>query len=143
MTVSRRGDRGVAAWFDAHAEHPDLPVLTALCELIERVDPRLICEIKWNAPSYAIADHFATTGLAPKGGVRLVLHCGVAKRESPLRLRGGIPDATGLLEWRGGDRATVTFRTADEVNAVREELAAIIGEWIALTQVPGETAADS
>ncbi|GAB2568141.1 DUF1801 domain-containing protein [Leucobacter ruminantium] len=134
MTVSKRGDRSVAAWFEEHSDHPDLPVLLALCDRIDRVDPRLICEIKWNAPSYAIVDHFATTGLVPKGGVRLVLHCGAVKRETPLRLRGGIPDTSGLLDWRGHDRATATFRTVAEVDVAGEALEAIIGEWILLTQ---------
>lgn len=131
MSASRRDGRGVVAWFEQHAEHPDLPALVALCDLIEASDDRLVCEIKWNAPSYAITDHFATTGLAPKGGVRLVLHRGAAVRNGTPDLRSGITDATGLLDWRGDDRAIAMFRSAEEVRDSGDALRAILVEWIA------------
>ena len=55
---------------------PTRAALAELCRIIASSDPRVRAEIKWNAPSFAIDDHFATTGMLKAGGVRLVLHTG-------------------------------------------------------------------
>lgn len=130
---SRRSE-AVDRWFASHRDEADLLTLIALCETIEAADPRLRGEIKWNAPSYAITDHCATTGLVPKGGVRLVRHAGAVKRETPIDLRSAIEDPEGLLEWKDRDRAVVTFHSVEQVRAASPALARILATWVELTQ---------
>ncbi len=122
----------VDMWLTRSANDPRLPALTALCEIIEASDPRIVGEIKWNAPSYRIVDHFATTGLAPKSGVRLVLHTGAKKRDEPLTIQ--VDDPLELLDWKAPDRAVAMFRTLEEVAAARDALEAILTRWIDQTQ---------
>ncbi|KQW04001.1 hypothetical protein ASC66_16155 [Leifsonia sp. Root4] len=114
-------------------QHPLAGVLTELCTLVRQSDPRVDETIKWNAPSFFISDHFATTGVVPKGGIRLVLHTGAKKRAVPLVVT--IDGADGLLEWKGTDRAVVSFDGDEQFEACRERLAAVLPQWIAQTQL--------
>lgn len=85
--------------------------------------------IKWNAPSYKTHEYFATTNLRAKSGIGLVLHFGAKAREvnaSPEN----ISDPTGLLRWIAKDRATLAFRDADDIQAHRAALQAIVRQWI-------------
>ncbi|PJJ56602.1 uncharacterized protein DUF1801 [Mumia flava] len=107
--------------------------LAALCDLIQDVDPRIEGSIKWNAPSFAITDHFATTGLertAP--AVRLVLHTGARRQSVPVRIV--VDDPRSLLSWRGADRATVRFVGVDDVAGCADDLRSILRQWIDQTQ---------
>ncbi|MBG6238734.1 hypothetical protein IWX78_001706 [Mycetocola sp. CAN_C7] len=120
---------------DAYLSSSDQPLVGALaelCDLIRAVDPRIVESIKWNAPSFAISDHFATTGFAPSGALRLVLHTGAVKRAVPLVVE--IEDAGLSLDWKGTDRAVVTFGSADEVGARDDALRSVLRQWIAQTQ---------
>ena len=89
-------------------------------------------EIKWNAPSFTIDDHFATTGIVKTGGVRLVLHTG-ARRTGPARPL-AIDDPQKLLEWKDADRAVVVFADEGDVRRNEQALTVILTEWIAQTQ---------
>lgn len=116
----------------ARSTQPLKGALGDLCELIRGVDPRIDEEIKWNAPSFSIADHFATTGFSPAGALRLVLHTGAATRAEPLVLdidAGGLP-----LEWKGTDRAVLTFTSEAEVHRSADALRSVLRQWIEQTQ---------
>ena len=120
---------------DAYLERSSQPLagaLSELCELIRSVDPRVEESIKWNAPSFSIADHFAATGFSPGGALRLVLHTGAAKRATPLVL--DIEDAGLPLDWKGTDRAVLTFSSADDVRDRADALRSVLRQWIAQTQ---------
>ncbi|RZU65853.1 uncharacterized protein DUF1801 [Microterricola gilva] len=112
--------------------HPLADVLAELCALIRASDPRIDETIKWNAPSFFISDHFATTGVAPTGGIRLVLHTGAKKRAAALVIT--IDGADGLLDWKGTDRAVVSFDSREQFDGCRERLSAVLAQWIAQTQ---------
>jgi hypothetical protein len=114
-------------------EHPLADVLVELCAVIRESDPRIDETIKWNAPSFFISDHFATTGVVPKGGIRLVLHTGAKKRAVPLAIT--IEGADGLLDWKGTDRAVVSFASREQFDAVRQRLAEVLPQWVAQTQL--------
>lgn len=121
----------IRAWFAAR-EDPRSQIVARLCEIIEDADSRVIGEIKWGAPSYRITEHFATTGLPPRGGVRLVLHRGAkARGDAP---RPTVDDAERMLEWRSADRAVLTFGTEAEVRSRRDALIVLLQQWIAQTQ---------
>ena len=46
------------------------------------------------------------------------------------RVRKALTDPSGLLVWRSADRAMVTFRDLDDVNAKRARFADVIRQWI-------------
>lgn len=118
------------AWFDTTVD-PRTAIVAALCEVIEAADPRAVGEIKWNAPSYRISEHFATTGLGRGSEVRLVLHRGAKKTTTP---RPSIDDPHGLLDWKAPDRAVLQFRSERDVRALRDPLTEILRQWIDQTQ---------
>lgn len=115
--------------FLAALDHQHLPALRALREIIRGVDPSVGESIKWNAPSFFTTEHFATFQLRHRQGVQVVLHLGVRSQpDTPLRRQ--INDPAGLLEWRGADRATVTFADLADVTAKRAAFDALLREWI-------------
>jgi hypothetical protein len=116
----------------AETPEPARAALAELCRIISSSDERIRGEIKWNAPSFAIDDHFATTGLIKGGGVRLVLHTG-AKRTGAKR-KPVIDNPEGLLDWKDADRAVTVFADVAEVRRQEDALRVILSEWIAQTQ---------
>ena len=116
----------------AASSQPLAGALAELCEIIRSTDPRIEESIKWNAPSFSIADHFATTGFSPAGALRLVLHTGAVKRATPLVI--DIADAGLPLDWKGTDRVVLTFASEDEVRDRAEALRSVLRQWIAQTQ---------
>ncbi|SDT08108.1 DUF1801 domain-containing protein [Microterricola viridarii] len=113
-------------------DHPQAGTLAELCAIVRAADPRVQETIKWNAPSFFIAEHFATTGLSPRGQLRLVLHTGAKKLSEPLVVT--VAGADGLLEWKGTDRAVVIVRDAEQLEGIREALGGVLRQWIAQTQ---------
>lgn len=111
---------------------PARAALAELCRIIEASDDRVRGEIKWNAPSYTIDEHFATTGIERSGGVRLVLHTGAKRVGAPTEVY--VDDPDGLLDWKAVDRAVAVFADADAVRRRESALRAILPAWIAQTQ---------
>lgn len=117
---------------DAYLEgvpEPARSTLAALCELVRASDDRLREEIKWNAPSFALTDHLATTGVHRDGTVRLVLHTGATTRADPRPIV--VDDPRGLFERKGPDRIVAMLPAADAVADHAEDLRRILREWIA------------
>jgi hypothetical protein len=125
--VTRQETEAYLAAVDA--THRD--AFTALCTLIRSADARIDESIKWNAPSFFITDHFATTGLTRDGAIRLVLHTGAKKRPDSLAV--AIEDG-GFLTWVAPDRAVVTFANLQQVNDAAPTLTRVIRQWIEQTQ---------
>jgi hypothetical protein len=121
----------VSTYLDKTPE-PARAALAELCRIISESDPRVRAEIKWNAPSFAIDEHFATTGLLKAGGVRLVLHTG-ARRRGPANAL-VIEDPEKLLDWKDVDRAVAVFADEDDVRRNEQALTVILTEWISQTQ---------
>lgn len=121
----------VDAFLDELAS-PLTPALRTLRELILDVDPRVREEIKWNSPSFAITDHFATTNLRPNGPLLLVLHAGAKK--SGRELRDAVSDPGGLLDWKSGERALLSFDDVSAVEGAHSALQLLVRDWIAATQ---------
>lgn len=103
--------------------------MLAVRDIVFGLDPRIREEIKWNAPSFRLDDHFATFHLRGNSAL-LVLHRG-ARGIAP-RARPAIPDPSRLLEWRGTDRAIVTLAGESWLAAHRDDLRAVVAAWIAL-----------
>lgn len=125
--MTRQETEAYLAALDAPLREP----FTALCDLIRSADERIDETIKWNAPSFFITDHFATTGLTRGGAIRLVLHTGARKRPEPLAVLIGGGD---VLTWAGTDRASITFADPRQIRQLEPLLTSVITQWIAQTQ---------
>lgn len=108
-------------------EHPCKPEMQSLRKLILAVDPRITEEIKWNAPSFALGEHFVTFNGWAKDYVQLIFHHGPKKSTSKGK---PIADPSGLLEWLATDRASVRFESMQDVKSKKAALQAVIREWI-------------
>lgn len=113
----------------ASLAHPHKDAILRLRTLVRGADPRIVEEVKWNAPSFALGEHFATFHLRAKRGVMLVMHFGAKKRASVPK-RATIADPTGMLTWLADDRATITFTDLADVEATREPFVAVVRSWI-------------
>ncbi len=125
--ASPRTSDAIAALLDA-STHPQRAVIDAVRALIARAVPVAVESIKWNAPSFATAEHFATFNLRARPGVQLVLHLG-AKPRRDADMREAIGTDAPLLEWKGPDRALVTVRDATHLASIRVPLARVLRTW--------------
>ena len=116
--------------FLASLDHPFKPEILALRQIILAVDPSITEGIKWNAPSFRTSEHFATMHLRAKDGVQIILHLG-AKTRDDTTAGVVIADPESLLAWVAKDRASVTFRDLNDIDARRSAFAQIIRQWIA------------
>jgi len=111
---------------------PLAPALRELCAIVRDTDPRVGEELKWNAPSFFLTGHFATTNLRPRGPLLLVLHAGARKRD--VDLRAAVQDPDELLDWKSGDRAILSFSDLESVRTAAPQVRSILEDWIAATQ---------
>ncbi|MFB2584606.1 DUF1801 domain-containing protein [Herbiconiux liukaitaii] len=112
----------------AELEHPKKAEIQELRALILAADPRIREGIKWNAPSFAVADWFATFTLRPPTQVRVVLHTGA--RAVPGHPDVVVDDPHGLLAWQGKDRAIATFADLSDIDVKREAFIRIVQQWV-------------
>lgn len=117
----------VDAFIDA-LDHPFKHEIIALRQSILTADARIEEGIKWNAPSFRTTEYFATFHLRAKEGVQIILHLGAKKRANEKCVT--IADPQALLTWLGPDRASVTFRDLDEIEAKRSAFTEIVRAWI-------------
>lgn len=120
----QREDAEVSA-FMAALEHPMKAQLEALRRALLAVSPRVSEGLKWNAPSFRTTEWFATFNL-PKQGARLVLHLGAKAKGVTVKL----DDPRGLLAWRGGERALITFTDGADLEAKLPAVKALVKQWL-------------
>ncbi|WP_437963787.1 DUF1801 domain-containing protein [Sorangium sp. So ce260] len=131
VTTSSRTHPAVIA-FLRELDHPLKQEIEALRQIILGVSPDIREEIKWNAPSFRTAEHFATFNLRTRDRVRLILHLGAKVKDTATKGI-DIADPAGLLEWLAKDRCLVTFSDGKDIQAKRPALEAILRAWIRLT----------
>ncbi len=123
------GKDGEVDAFMAKSKHPLTRELAALRAVMQGADKRIRESIKWNAPSYAVGEHFATFNLSRPDAVQLVFHTGAKKRALAAKLV--IDDPAGLLNWLAKDRAVVRLSEMREIRASKRALVAIVKQWLA------------
>jgi hypothetical protein len=126
MSTSFRTSTDVETFLST-LEHPFKREILAVRAIILGADSRIGEEIKWNAPSFHLAEHFATMHLRAKDGVQVILHLGAKKRDVAAL---EIDDPKGLLRWLAKDRATVTFGNMNDVEEREGAFTEIIRQWI-------------
>jgi hypothetical protein len=115
--------------FMARLEHPMKAEIEAVRTMILRADPRIQESIKWNAPSFAVTEHFATFKLRPFDTVQVVFHTGA--KVKPVTTVTEIDDPADLLKWAARDRGIVTFSSMREIKEREAALVSIVRQWIA------------
>lgn len=126
--AARRNRAGGVGEFLEALEHPRKAEIEVLRSLILATDSRVQEEIKWNAPSFFITEHFATFKLQPVETVQLVLHTGAKVRPEARAI--DIDDPAGLLTWAAKDRCIATFTDMNDVETKRSAFTSIIQQWI-------------
>jgi hypothetical protein len=114
--------------FLAALEHPHKKGVQALRKAILGVDTRIREEVKWNAPSFYLEDHFATFRLHPGPMFQLVFHTGAKAKANPKQFR--LDDPQSLLKWAAKDRCIMTFESDADAATNRAEVARMIKAWI-------------
>jgi hypothetical protein len=112
----------------ASLAHPHENAIVRLRQLVLGAHPSVVEGVKWNAPSFATTEHFATFHLRAKQGVVLVMHFGAKQRAGK---RPVIADPAGLLAWVDHQRATITFADLADVEAKRKAFVSVIRSWVA------------
>ena len=115
--------------FRADLDASTLAIVDALRAVISGCHPGLTEQIKWNAPSFALAgEDRITLGLERTGGVRVVVHRGAAPKD----IAGfSFHDVEGLAKWPAPDRGVIVFNDVAEVDAKRAALRAFFARWLA------------
>jgi predicted transport protein len=113
----------------AGLEHPHKAGIEALRRCILALSENVTEEVKWNAPSFRIEDHFATFRLHPAKSIQLVLHTGAKVKKDAKAFR--IDDPAGLLKWPAADRAVLTFASEAELQNHMADVTHLLRQWIA------------
>lgn len=124
----KTADQSVDAYLAA-LEHPHKEGVQALRRAILGVDARIREEVKWNAPSFCLEDHFATFRLHPGSVFQLILHAGAKAKGRPRPFH--LDDPRGFLQWAAKDRCIIAFESGADALAKRPEVARMVKDWIA------------
>ena len=116
------------AEYIAELPEPLRSEVMALRKAVLAAVPNVAEEIKWNAPSFFLGEHFATMRLNGKVFLQLILHLG-AKNKSSIS-RASIEDPSGILTWLGPDRACIDFREPGNVAAHASSVQRILQQWV-------------
>lgn len=114
--------------FMENLEHPHKAAINELRQAIRAVDSRISEEIKWNAPSFKLEDHFATFKLHPPKNIQLVLHRGAKPKlvEKPFVL----DDPHGLVNWKAPDRCVLELQSSEQALSLQDEIVNLVQQWI-------------
>lgn len=115
----------------AALDHPRKREIEALRAIVLRADPRVREEVKWNAPSFFIEEHFATFKLRPGDTLQVVLHTGAKGKPSAGTIE--IDDPAKLVKWVAKDRGVATFGDMQDIASKEAVFVAILEQWIAKT----------
>ena len=115
--------------FLAKLEHPHKAGIAQLRKLILALNKKVSEEIKWNAPSFKLEDHFATFRVHPPKDIQLVLHTGAKVKAKAKTFT--IDDPEGLLKWPAKDRCVLTLASTEELKANKAAVLRILEQWVA------------
>ncbi len=131
-STARSGSTKVDA-FLAKLDHPHKAAIEALRAVILNVDPRIREEVKWNAPSFFITEHFATFKLHPSNTIQVVFHTGAKVKPNAGAV--AVEDPEGILTWPAKDRCVATLSDLQDVESRGAAFAKIVRQWIERTSV--------
>ena len=111
-------------------KHPLIKEIETLRATILSVDAEIGENIKWNGPNFHHkgADRISMR-IHPPTQLQLILHRGAKVLEQPKGKL--IEDDSGMMMWKGNDRAVITFKDIKEIKAKETQLKKIITKWLA------------
>jgi len=109
-------------------DHPHKEGIELLRAVILTVDKRITEEIKWNAPSFKLTDHFATFKLHPPKGIQLVLHVGSRPIVPPKQFQLDVP--VDLVKWAAPDRCILMVPSSSAAAALQSTFARAVKQWL-------------
>lgn len=110
-------------------DHPLKPEIEAIRSIILNADEQITEHIKWNGPSFCYAGvDRVTFKLHPPHSIQLVFHRGAKVKSTEGFV---FDDASGLMQWVRPDRAMVTLKDMDEIEANQSALTDLVKAWIA------------
>ncbi len=110
-------------------QHPLKAEMQAIRAIILGASPKITEGIKWNAPSFATTEHFATFNPRTRDAVQVIFHLG-AKAQDKSAVGTDVQDPAGLLEWLAKDRASLKLRDMKAIEAQGKALKALVLQWI-------------
>jgi hypothetical protein len=114
--------------FMAELVHPHKAGVERLRQAILGIDAPITEEVKWNAPSFKLDDHFATFKLHPPKQIQLVLHIGSKPVVPPRHFHLDAPP--GLIKWAASDRCVITLQSATEAKEREGDVVSVVRQWI-------------
>jgi len=123
----------VTAFLDMQ-NHPFRKEIEQLRNCILAADSNLSENIKWNGPNYCFnnEDRITMRIQPPTKQVQLIFHRGAKKQEQPKDKL--IANKSKMLAWKENDRAIITFKSLQDIENGKDELTAIVNEWISGTK---------
>jgi hypothetical protein len=117
--------------FLAQLEHPLKAEIQEVRQIVLGAIPGVTERVKWNAPSFCFnGDDRVTMRLQPGNRLGVIFHRGVKVKDAT---NFAFADPTGLMVWQAKDRATVSLKTMEDVNAHRAALAELVARWMEAT----------
>ena len=114
----------------ADLEGDKLEQVEQLRAIIYEVNPTLVEQIKWNAPSYAMkGDDRITFGMNKTGITTLVLHMGAMRKEDKKGLP-ILPNDHGLVQWKSDIRGLIAFESSQEITKHKDEIVDVLTRWL-------------
>lgn len=117
---------------DAYLQALDHPLRDDIARVrgwVLEAAPGITEAVKWNAPSFATTEFFATFHLRSRDEVQVVFHTGAKVRAAarPVVLR---PRSSSLVTWLSDDRAMVSMRP-QVLPARKAAFMGLVREWVA------------
>lgn len=114
--------------------HPFSKEIGQLRSCILAANNGLVENIKWNGPNYCYneEDRITMKIQPPAKQVQLIFHRGAKKQQPPKDKL--IASKNKMLVWKENDRAIITFKSLQDIETGKAELAIIINEWINATK---------
>jgi hypothetical protein len=109
--------------------HPLQAEINELRRNILSANSGLSENIKWNGPNYSLdGDDRITMKIHPPKQIQLIFHRGAKVLKQPDKKL--IDDNSGVLTWRGNDRAFASFTNMKEILSNKDELKKIVNDWL-------------
>ena len=110
-------------------DHPLKEGVERLRAAILASNPQITEHVKWKAPSFCYGgEDRVTFKLHPQDRLQLIFHRGAKVRTDSDDFF--FEDDTGLLDWITPDRAVLTLRNLEEVQAKQATILTLINRWI-------------
>lgn len=116
--------------FLSKLNHPFIREIEQLRKCILSADKRLTENIKWNGPNYCFdnEDRITMRVQPATKQAQLIFHRGAKKQKQPKEKL--ISNKSNMLVWKENDRAIITYKSMQDIEAGKAELTEIVTEWI-------------